>query len=96
MRKSNTQTLGEAIKNYLKALHIDKKINEVRLINSWEEVIGKTIAKATTKIYIKNKTLFVFLNSSVIRNELFMLKEEILKALNEKAGEKIIEKIVLK
>ena len=96
MRKSNTQTLGEAIKDYLKALHIDKKINEVRLINSWEEVIGKTIAKATTKIYIKNKTLFVFLNSSVIRNELFMLKEEILKVLNEKAGEKIIEKIVLK
>ena len=96
MRKSNTQTLGEAIKDYLKALHIDKKINEVRLINSWEEVIGKTIAKATTKIYIKNKTLFVYLNSSVIRNELFMLKEEILKALNEKAGEKIIERIVLK
>lgn len=96
MRKSNTQTLGEAIKDYLKALHIDKKINEVRLINSWEEVIGKTIAKATTKIYIKNKTLFVYLNSSVIRNELFMLKEEILKVLNEKAGEKIIEKIVLK
>ena len=96
MRKSNTQTLGEAIKNYLKALHIDEKINEVRLINSWEEVIGKTIAKATTNIYIKNKTLFVYLNSSVIRNELFMLKEEILKALNEKAGEKIIERIVLK
>ena len=96
MRKSNTQTLGQAIKEYLKALNIDKKINEVRLINSWEEVIGKTIAKATTNIYIKNKTLFVFLNSSVIRNELFMLKEEILKALNKKAGEKIIERIVLK
>ncbi len=96
MRKSNTQTLGQAIKEYLRALNIDKKINEVRLINSWEEVIGKTIAKATTNIYIKNKTLFVYLNSSVIRNELFMLKEEILKALNKKAGEKIIERIVLK
>ena len=38
----------------------------------------------------------LYLNSSVARNELFMLREGIIKAFNDRAGEKIIDKIILK
>ncbi|HRW64114.1 MAG TPA: DciA family protein, partial [Bacteroidales bacterium] len=73
MRKKNTQKIDEVIHEYLKALKIDDKLKEVHLIRSWEDVVGKTIARSTKDIYIKNRKLFVVLNSSVIRNELFML-----------------------
>ncbi|MCD4832398.1 MAG: DUF721 domain-containing protein [Bacteroidales bacterium] len=96
MRKKNTQKIDEVVKEYLKAFKIDDKLKEVRLIKSWEEVVGKTIARSTSNIYIKNRKLFVKLNSSVIRNELFMLREGLKKALNDKAGEEIIDEIILK
>ncbi|MDA3954091.1 MAG: DUF721 domain-containing protein [Bacteroidales bacterium] len=96
MRKKNTQKIDEVVKEYLKAFKIDDKLKEVRLIKSWDEIVGKTIARSTNNIYINNRKLFVKLNSSVIRNELFMLRDGLKKALNDKAGEIIIDEIILK
>jgi predicted nucleic acid-binding Zn ribbon protein len=96
MRKKNTQKIDEVVKEYLKAFKIDDKLKEVKLIRSWDEVVGKTIARSTSNIYIKNRKLFVKLNSSVIRNELFMLRDGLKKALNDKVGECIIDEIILK
>ena len=96
MRKKNTQKIDDVIQEYLKALKIDDKLKEVKLIKSWDEVVGKTIARSTNEIFIKNRKLFVKLNSSVIRNELFMLREGLKKALNDKVGEEVIDEIILK
>ena len=96
MRKKNTEKIGDVIKEYLKALKIDDKLKEVQLIKSWDEVVGKTIARSTHKIFIRDRKLFVTLNSSVIRNELFMLRDGLKKALNDKVGEKIIDEIILR
>ena len=93
MRKKESQKLGEIIREYVRAMDIDGKLKEVGLVKSWEEVIGRTVAKATNDIYIKNRKLFVYLNSSVIRNQLLMMKQGILDALNKKAGEKVIDDI---
>lgn len=96
MRKSNTQSLGEVLKESLKDLNIESKIKEVGLIKSWEEIVGKTIVKYTQSVYISKKILHVKLKSSVVRNELFMLKDGLIEKLNEKAGEIIITDIVFK
>jgi predicted nucleic acid-binding Zn ribbon protein len=96
MRKKNTQKIEEVIKEYLKALKIDDKLKEVNLIKSWDDVVGKTIARSTQNIYIKNRKLFVKLNSSVIRNELFMLRDGLKKTLNDKVGEEVIDEIILR
>ncbi len=96
MRRSNTQKLGEVIKEYLKESDIDKKLTEIQLINSWEEIVGKEIARRTEKIYIRNNKLFVHFTSSVVRNELLLHRETIRSRLNEQAGEELITEIVLK
>lgn len=96
MRKKNTQKIDDVVKEYLKAFKIDDKLKEVRLIRSWDDIVGKTIARSTSNIYINNRKLFVVLKSSVIRNELFMLREGLKKALNDKVGEIIIDEIILK
>lgn len=96
MRKSNTQSIQDILRESLKELNIDKKIKEVKLVKNWDVIVGKTIAKYTTDIRIFNRVLFVKLSSSVVRNELFMIKEGLLKRLNEEAGETIIDDIVLK
>ncbi len=96
MRKSNTQKIGNVLKEYLRDMMIDKKLKEVGIVNSWEELMGKAVAERTKNIYIKDKTLFIQLKSSVLRNELLMMRQSIIDKLNERAGEKIIEKMVLR
>ncbi|OFX82284.1 MAG: hypothetical protein A2W99_09520 [Bacteroidetes bacterium GWF2_33_16] len=96
MRKNNTQKIDAVVNEYLKALKIDGKLKEVRLIRSWDEIVGKTIAHSTREIFIKDRKLFVKLNSSIIRNELFLLRDGLRKALNDKAGEILIDEIILK
>lgn len=96
MRHSKTITLAEALKDYIKEMHLEGKLNEVSVINSWEETVGKAIASRTTKIYIKDKVLYVYLNSSVVRNELLMLRQALRDKLNERAGAEVIREIVLK
>ncbi len=59
MSKNDIQKLSQVIGDYLKVLRIDKKVQEARLIRNWETVMGKTIARDTESIYIKNGTLYL-------------------------------------
>lgn len=96
MRHKKTEALSDVIRSYTKELGIDTKINEVRLVNSWGEIVGTMIARSTTSIEIKNGVLVVKLRSSVIKNELLLLKEGLMKALNDKVGAKVIQDISLR
>jgi predicted nucleic acid-binding Zn ribbon protein len=96
MRRSKTITLAEALKDYVREMRLDVKLSEVGVINSWEEIVGKAISSRTSKIYIKDHVLFVHLSSSVVRNELLMLRQALKEKLNEKAGSEVIKDIVLR
>ncbi len=96
MRRSKTISLAEALKDYIREMNLEGKLNEVGVINSWEETVGRAIASRTSKIYIRDKVLYVHLNSSVVRNELLMLRQELMEKLNSKAGAEVIKDIVLK
>ncbi|MDP4223115.1 MAG: DUF721 domain-containing protein [Bacteroidota bacterium] len=96
MRRSKTISLAEAIKDYIKEMKLDGKLVEINLINSWEEIVGKAISSRTSKIYIKDHILYVHLSSSVVRNELLMIREALREKLNERAGSEVIKEIVLR
>jgi predicted nucleic acid-binding Zn ribbon protein len=96
MRRSKTITLAEAVNDYIKEMNLGEKLSEVTVISSWEEIVGKAISSRTTKIFIKDHILYVHLNSSVVRNELLMLREALKEQLNKKAGSEIIKDIVLR
>jgi predicted nucleic acid-binding Zn ribbon protein len=96
MRRSKTISLAEAIRDYVREMNLDVKLSEIGVINSWEEIVGKAISSRTSKIYIKDHVLFVHLNSSVVRNELLMLRQILKEKLNEKAGSEVIKDIVLR
>lgn len=96
MRRSKTISLAEAISDYISEMNLTGKLNETGILNSWDEVVGKAISSRTTKIYIKDKVLFVHLSSSVVRNELLMLREALKNKLNQKAGTEVIKDIVFR
>jgi hypothetical protein len=96
MRRSKTITLAEALKDYVREMNLEGKLNEVGVINSWEEIVGKAISSRTSKIYIKDHILYVHLTSSVVRNELLMLREMLREKLNQKAGSEVVKDIILR
>jgi predicted nucleic acid-binding Zn ribbon protein len=96
MRRSKTISLAEAIQDYISEMKLGGKLSEVGVISSWEGIVGKAISSRTTRIYIKEHVLYVHLNSSVVRNELLMLREVLKEKLNEKAGAEVIKEIVLR
>jgi predicted nucleic acid-binding Zn ribbon protein len=96
MRRSKTISLAEAVKDYIAEMNLGGKLSEVGVINSWDEIVGKAISSRTSKIYFKDHVLYVHLNSSVVRNELLMLREALREKLNEKAGSEVIKDIVFR
>ncbi len=94
MRRSNTQSLSEVLKDYIREAKIERKLKEVDVVESWENLLGKTIAHYTRNIYIRKQVLFVEISSSVVKNELFMMREEIRRKINEKEGEEIVKTII--
>ena len=71
-------------------------LNNVKIQSVWKKMMGSNINSYTSDISLKNRTLYVKLSSSVLREELSYGKEKIIKILNEEFGEVIIDKIVLR
>ena len=96
MRRSKTISLEEALKDYIKEMKFQEKLDEINLIYTWEEIAGKVITSRISKVYIKGNILYVKVISSVVKNELLMLREVLRKRLNEKAGREVIKDIVIR
>jgi predicted nucleic acid-binding Zn ribbon protein len=96
MRKKNTELLNDIIVQVLKNNHLDKPLNEKRLMDAWPVVLGNNILKYTTHLSIKNKILYVSLTSSVLRHDLFLSREEIRKSLNKQVGTDVIVDIIFR
>ena len=50
MRKSNTQPLSDVLHEYLNTFGLEKKLTEIRLIDSWPEVVGIAVANKTANL----------------------------------------------
>ena len=96
MRRNKTLSLAEVLQDYVKKMHFEDKLLEVNALNAWESVVGQTLNRHTKNIYIKDGVLFVKLDSSVVRNELAMLKQPLMKKINETVGAEVVSDIVLK
>jgi len=95
-RDSNAQSLGDVLKELVKAYRLEPKLNEVKLQSLWEETFGPVIAKHTTELKLQGTTLVVYLDSSVLREELSYGKQKLVDALNEAFGKEVIRDVVLK
>jgi predicted nucleic acid-binding Zn ribbon protein len=94
-KSTNSFTLGDAISEYLSSTGMDKRLAEKKAVGAWERLMGLMIAKHTTEISIKDKTLYLKLDSSVLRQELSFAKDKIKDIMNKEAGMTVVEKVVV-
>ncbi|MDR2765166.1 MAG: DUF721 domain-containing protein [Tannerella sp.] len=97
MRRTNAESIGEILKHfYNEHPLIRQKLQEVRIQRAWGAVLGNMVMRATRNLYVKNRILYVSVNSSVLRNELMLNRESIVRRLNDCAGAEVIRDIVLR
>ena len=72
------------------------KMMEARVQRLWNELSGPTIAQYTNKVYVKNRTLYVSMSSSVARNEMTSIRKRIVTALNKNAGADVIDDVIIR
>ncbi len=96
MKKHNDRPIKSAVDELLKSYHLDEKMGQVKLVNSWEEIMGKAVAHRTTELIIRDKKLYVSLSSASLRQELFQSRDKILGLLNEAAGKIVIDEVIFR
>jgi predicted nucleic acid-binding Zn ribbon protein len=95
MRRNKTISLKEALEDLIREYHLGPKLKEASVIKIWEGVTGKAIAARTKRIFIKEGVLHIYLTSSVVKNELMMLRETLRSQINSKAGEEVVREIMI-
>lgn len=96
MKKSNEQSLGDAIRSFLKQHELTGKLAEAEVVAAWSKVLGPAIDRRTESIRLEpNGTVRVRLNSSALRQELMMQRTRLAEALNESIGKVIVKDIIL-
>ncbi len=93
--EGNTQHIGQAIQQLLSRYHIKGKFDEANLLNSWERLAGKPVAKRTKKLYVRGKVLFVELDSPAMKNDLNLYKGQIIEILQKEFGKDVVKEMVV-
>ena len=94
MGRTNDKSLKEAIEQMLQVYKIKRKYDETGIKASWPELVGKSVANRTKEIYIHDKKLFLRIESSVIKNELTLMRSQIIEKINNEAKSVLIEDII--
>lgn len=90
MFRRQVQPLSEVLQQLLRAEGLETPLNEKRLIDAWDEVVGPTVVKYTTGKFIKNQTLFVKIQNPALRQDLSMMRSQLVRRLNAAVGGAVI------
>ena len=80
IRRKEALTMEEVIGEYIKSAKLASGLNTQRVFAAWDECSGA--GPFTLKRYFRSGTLYVTLNSSVIRNQLSFQKEALIEKMN--------------
>jgi len=95
MNKDNLKSLKEVLDEFAQQKNIKKPLLEAKVVNMWKPLMGDLVDRYTETIYVNNKTLFVKVKVSSLKNELVYLQEDIISKINKEIGEDFIKKLVI-
>ena len=93
MFKRDVLPLDEVWRKFLREEGLEVPLLQKRLVDSWEVVTGNVVARYTAEKFIRNQTLFVKITNPALRQDLSMMRTQLVKRLNEQVGSFIISDI---
>ncbi len=88
-------SIKQAVEKWIEVHKLRQKFDESSVVTFWEKIIGPYIAKRTQRIWIKDKKLYVKVESAVVKHELAINRRQIIGRVNEHIGQVIVEDFVI-
>ena len=83
MKKQNSiQSLGDALTMLVRSLGIEKQVEQYKIFDVWNEIVGQQVAKVAQPERLHNGVLIVNVNNAPWRTELTFRKREILEKIH--------------
>ena len=93
-RNKDDFELSPLLEQFKHKYRLNAKLDAVEIEKLWHQELGQGVSNYTDKVEFKRTTLYVWLTSSVIREELSYGKTRIIEMLNTKLGKEVVKKIV--
>jgi len=88
--------MGDLLEEFFARPYVAAKVAEGRLPDTWREVVGDAVANLTTDLRLENRILYVRLQSSVVRQELFYQSEALRDRINEVSKVRLVNAVIVK
>ena len=88
------EMLGGLVGATLARLGIGARVERARVVADWEELVGPHIAGVARPVRVRGETLYVAVESAAWRNELSLMRPQLLRKLNAGRSEGRIERIM--
>ncbi len=85
--------IGASLRGVIKDLSMEKKLDQVRILRVWPEIVGDNIANIAVAERVYEDILYVKVKSATWRTELLFQKRNILDRIDAKVGKNIIKDI---
>jgi ribosome-associated translation inhibitor RaiA len=95
-RNNEHVSISDALKEFVETNKLEKGLDKVNVADAWAKLMGNGVNNYTTSVNLERETLYIQLNSSVLREELSYGKQKIIDMLNEELGKEIIKKLILR
>ena len=93
MFRREVKSVAAVLQQLLREEGLETPLQQKRLIDSWETVTGRIVARYTTEKFIQNQTLYVKIVNPALRQDLAMMRQQLVKRLNEQVGSFIFSDI---
>lgn len=95
-RLNDNNSVGDVIKEIMQGGNLQPGIDKIEVRDAWKNLMGNGVSNYTREIMLRNTTLYVELNSAVLREELSYGKEKIIKMINDELGRQVVKDLVLR
>lgn len=87
MERTNPEPIGSLVERLIKDYHLDKPLASNKACWLWGEIVGPGINRATTRRYVREGVLHVWIDSAPLKNELTFHRTNIMDAINKELGD---------
>ncbi len=85
------ENIGNIIYNLLKKKGLERRVYEYRVCKVWKDIVGDGIARKVKAVHCKDGILYLYSIDSLLRSEIFNLKKDIIKKINDYFKRKIVK-----
>jgi len=95
MPHKNNKHLHMKEEKPIKSYGYENQLDEIKILESYEQVVGKMIAKHTKDVKLKDGKLILKLDSAALKQELNYAKTTLISNLNKSVQKNIVKEIII-